>query len=82
MCVMTILKVAYTQDFIASLKDRVWEKPQGGGGQIDLPALRVRDKPVRIKAILLISSAQALCLLSLNLCCVVHINLLFFMNSL
>ena len=80
MCVMTILQVAHNQDFNASLKDRVWEKRQGGD-QIDLPALRVRGKPVRVKSILLISSVQALCLPSLNLCCIVHINLLFFMNS-
>ena len=34
---MIILKVTKNQDLILPLEDTVFEKPQGGGGQTDLP---------------------------------------------
>ena len=34
---MIILKVTKKQGFILSLEDTFFEKPQGGGGQIDSP---------------------------------------------
>ena len=39
MYLMIILKVTKNQGFTLSLKDTFFEKPQGGGGQIDPPAV-------------------------------------------
>ena len=41
MCFNIILKVAKNQGFTLSLEDTTFEKPQGGGGEID-PASRFR----------------------------------------
>ena len=38
MCLMIILKVTKNQDFTLCLEDTIFEKPQGGGGQIDPPS--------------------------------------------
>ena len=39
MCLMITLKVTKNQDFTLSLEDTFFEKPQGGGGQIDPPVI-------------------------------------------
>ena len=39
MCLMIILKVTKNQGFTLFLEDTFFEKPQGGGGQIDPPAV-------------------------------------------
>ena len=38
-CLMIILKVTKNQGFTLSLEDTFFEKPQGGGGQFDPPAV-------------------------------------------